>query len=68
MELCNIVTVAPSNEPPVIVSSTCPDSPELETKCDKVGKCDAAAMVPYDGLASSTSSTCPDESRKTAKS
>ena len=50
------------------MSSTCPDSPELETKCDKVGKCDAAAMVPYDGPASSTSSTCPDESRHSAKS
>lgn len=41
---------------------------ELETKCGKVGKCDAAAMGPYDGLASSTSSTCPDESCDSAKS
>ena len=55
--------VQPCEKPPVIASSTCP---EPEIKCDKVGKCDAAASVLlYDGPATITSSArpaCPDTS------
>ena len=57
------VAVKPCEKPPVIASSTCP---ELEIKCDKVGKCEAAASVLlYDGPATITSSAspaCPDTS------
>jgi len=61
------VTVTPSDEPAVTVSSICHDSPESGIRHDKVDKCETVAVMPCEEPPVSTSSTCPEPEIKCDK-